>query len=103
MSIKVFFCYAREDEALLNRLKKHLRLLQRKELIDVWYDREISAGSDWEQEIKQHLNDAQIIFLLVSPDFMNADYCYSIEMQQALERHKRGESKVIPVILRPVH
>ena len=66
-SIEVFFCYAREDEALLNKLKTHLRPLQRQGLIDVWYDREISAGTEWEQEIKQHLNTAQIILLLVSP------------------------------------
>lgn len=102
MPITIFFCYAREDEALLNKLKSHLRPLQRQGLIDVWYDRDISAGTEWEQEIKQHLNSAQIVLLLVSPDFMNSDYCYSIEMKRALERHTRSEAKVIPVILRPV-
>jgi hypothetical protein len=45
----------------------------------------------------------QIILLLISPDFMNSDYCYGVEMRQAMERHKRGEALVIPVILRPVH
>src|SRR5690348_747371 len=34
---------------------------------------------------------------------MDSDYCYSVEMQRALERHKRGEVRVIPVIVRPVH
>src|SRR5207249_3444811 len=45
----------------------------------------------------------QIILLLVSPDFMDSDYCYGIEMQRALERHERGEACVIPVIVRPVY
>ncbi len=98
--IEIFCCYAREDEALLNKLKTHLRPLQRQGLIDVWYDREISAGTEWEQEIKQHLNTAQIILLLVSPDFMDSDYCYGIEMTRAIERHKSGEARVIPIILR---
>ncbi len=102
MPVTIFFCYAREDEALLNKLKTHLRPLQRQGLIDVWYDRDISAGTEWEQEIKEHLNSAQIVLLLVSPDFMDSDYCYSIEMKRALERHARGEAKVIPVILRYV-
>jgi len=101
--IKIFFCYAREDEELLNKLKSHLRPLQREGLIDVWNDREISAGTEWEHEIKEHLNSAQIILLLVSPDFMNSDYCYSVEMKRALERHASGEANVIPVILRPVY
>src|SRR5260221_718652 len=102
MPITIFFCNAREDEALLNKLKTHLRPLQRQGLIDVWYDRNISAGTEWEQEINQHLNSAQIVLLLVSPDFMDSDYCYSIEMKRALERHARGEARVIPVILRYV-
>ena len=49
------------------------------------------------------MNTAQIILLLVSPDFMASDYCYGIEMQRALERHDRGEARVIPIILRPVY
>ncbi len=103
MPINIFFSYAREDETLLNKLKTHLRPLQLQGLIDLWYDRDISAGTEWEQEIKQHLNSAQIVLLLVSPDFMSSDYCYSVEMKQALERHDRGEAKVIPVILRSVY
>jgi len=103
MSVSVFFCYAHEDEALLNKLKTHLRPFQRQGLIDVWHDRDISAGTEWEQGIKKHLNEAKIILLLVSPDFMDSDYCYSIEMKRALERHQRGEARVIPIILRLVY
>jgi hypothetical protein len=39
---------------------------------------------------------------VISPDFMDSDYCYSKEMQRALERHHRKEARVIPVILRPI-
>jgi len=103
MTVSIFFCYAHEDEALLNKLKTHLKPLQRQGLIDVWHDRDISAGTEWEQEISERLNEATIILLLVSPDFMNSDYCYSVEMKRALERHERKESIVIPVILRPIY
>ncbi len=98
MPIKIFCCYARKDEALLKKFKVHLKPLQQKGLIDVWYDRNISAGMEWEQEISSRLNEAQIILLLVSPDFLGSDYCYSIEMRRALERHERGEARVIPII-----
>jgi len=79
-----------------------IRPLQRQGLIELWHDRDISAGTEWELEITEHLNEAQITLLLISPDFMNSDYCYSIEMQRALERHKQKETTVIPVILRHV-
>lgn len=102
MSVKIFCCYAHEDKPLLDRLKKQLKPLQRQALIEIWHDGDISAGTEWEQEIKKRLNDAQIILLLVSPDFMASDYCYGIEIVQALERHKRKEARVVPIILRPV-
>jgi TIR domain len=100
--IEIFCCYARQDKSLLDRLKKHLVPLQRQGLITIWNDADISPGTDWKKEIKKHLNTAQIILLLVSPDFMASDYCCSIEMKQAMERHERGEARVIPIILRPI-
>ena len=88
MAVKIFFCYAHEDEDLLKKLKMHLKPMQRAGQIDVWHDRDINAGTEWEREISHHLNTAQIILLLISPDFMDSDYCYTIEMQRALERHE---------------
>ena len=100
---KIFCCYAHEDQALLKRLKIHLISLQRQDLITTWTDTDISPGANWEQEITKHINTARIILLLVSPDFIASDYCYSNEMAQALERDKRGDAHVIPIILRPVY
>lgn len=102
MQVKIFFCYAHEDEFLLNKLKTHLKPLQRQGLIDIWHDRNINAGLEWESEINKHLASADIVLLLISPDFMNSDYCYSIEMAHALERYQRGKARVIPIILRSV-
>jgi WD40 repeat protein len=101
-SIEVFCCYAREDQPLLVQLQKHLKPLQHEGLITLWADIDIDAGTEWEKEIHRHLNTAQIILLLISPDFMASEYCYSVEMQRAIERHEHGEARVIPIILRPV-
>jgi tetratricopeptide (TPR) repeat protein len=101
-TVKLFFCYAREDRALRDELEQHLSLLKRQKQITTWYDREISPGTAWEQEIDTHLNSAHLILLLVSRDFLASDYCYGIEMKRALERHEAGTAHVIPIILRPV-
>ncbi len=101
-TIRIFYCYAREDKALRNRLEKHLGNLKQQGLIMGWHDYEISAGKEWEREISDYLNIAHIILLLVSPSFMHSEYCYSIEMKRALERHDAGKARVIPVLLRPV-
>ncbi len=101
-SIEIFFSYAREDELLRDELAKQLRNLERLGFITVWHDRNISAGTEWASEIDARLNTAQIILLLISPDFMNSDYCYSSEMERALERQATGEARVIPILLRPM-
>ena len=99
--VKVFFSYSHKDKKLRSELEKYLNHLKRQQLIVGWYDGEIEAGKEWEQEIHQHLNEAHIILLLISQDFMVSDYCYNIEMQKALERHETGKAHVIPIILRP--
>jgi hypothetical protein len=81
---------------------KHLALLKREGLIASWHDRETIPGTTWRTEIDQHLRDANIILLLVSPDFIASDYCYSEEMYQAVRRHEQGTAIVVPIILRPV-
>lgn len=95
------FSYAHADEALRNELEKHLSPLKRMGRIDTWHDRRISPGEEFEQQIDQHFSVADIVLLLVSPDFIASDYCYQIEMTNALQRHEREEAVVIPVILRP--
>ncbi|MDX6500614.1 MAG: hypothetical protein QOG23_3874 [Blastocatellia bacterium] len=101
-SVEVFYSYAHEDEKLRDELKKHLSNLKRQGVITDWYDRDISAGKEWDDEIKQHLDSARVILLLISPDFMDSDYIHDVEVKRALERHVLGEASVIPVILRPV-
>src|SRR6266849_3537570 len=101
-AVTVFYSYAREDEPLREQLEKHLSGLRREGLIAEWHDRQVVAGTDWAYAVSEHLRAASVILLLISSDFLASDYCYSIEVQQALERHKGGEARVIPVILRPV-
>ncbi len=101
-ALSVFYSYAHEDKDLRDELDKHLTALKRLEWIQSWHDHEILPGRAWRQEIEVHLSTARIILLLVSPDFIASDYCYSIEMKQAIERHQKGEAHVIPILLRPV-
>jgi hypothetical protein len=97
------FSYAHADEVLHNELEKHLSPLKRMGLLETWHDHRIVAGQHFAGEIDRNFAEADIILLLVSPDFVDSDYCFDIEMQGALERDSRGEAVVIPVILRPCH
>ena len=98
---EIFFSYSHKDEALRDQLATALSGLKRQKVIRAWHDRQISGGKEWAGEIDTHLNTAQIILLLISPDFIASDYCFDLEMGRALERHEAGEARVIPIILRP--
>jgi hypothetical protein len=76
-AIEVFYAYAHREEALRMELDKHLTLLRRQGVIADWYDRRITAGTEWAGAIDAHL-------------------------QRAMARHEAGEARVIPIILRPV-
>jgi hypothetical protein len=71
-------------------------------LISGWTDRCITAGSEWRNQIDEHVRSAGMILLLISADFVASDYCFEIEMKVALERQERGEAIVVPIILKPV-
>jgi internalin A len=100
---RLFYSYAHKDESLRNELETHLKLLQRQGMIESWHDRDIEAGDEWKRKIDDNLEQADIILLLVSADFIASDYCYEKEMTRALERHEKNEARVIPVILRDVN
>ena len=99
--IRVFFSYSHKDKNLRDEIDTHLAGLKRQNLICSWYDGMIGPGEDWKEDLDARLEGSRLILLLISPDFIASDYCYDVEMRRAIERHDRGESIVIPIILRP--
>lgn len=97
----LFFSYSHVDESLRDQLETHLSSLRRQGLIESWHDRRITAGEEFGSVIDAHVDTADVILLLVSPDFIASDYCFEREMTRALERHQHRDARVVPVILRP--
>lgn len=98
---KAFISYSHRDEKALGRLHTHLAMLRRENLITTWYDREILAGDEIEREVSSNLRDSDLFLALVSPDFLDSNYCYQREMENALKRHEEGTLRIIPIILEP--
>ncbi len=99
--MKAFISYAHIDERYVNRLHIHLAQIKREGLMDVWYDREISAGSVLTEEIAKHLSSSDVFIAITSPDFLASHYCQDIEMKRAIELHDTGKIRVIPMIVEP--
>lgn len=99
--LSLFISYSHRDEALKQELEDHLALLKRQNKIRPWQDRQIEAGTEWNEQIRAALDAADIILLLVSPRFMNSEFCYGKEMERAMQRHQNRDARVIPIILTP--
>jgi TIR domain len=99
-ALDVFVSYSHVDEQFKQALIKHLEPLHKQGLIKTWYDQKIRPGDDWSSEISKSLENADIVLLLVSIDFINSAYCYDIELREALALHETGKARVIPILLR---
>jgi hypothetical protein len=97
----LFMSYSHADRDFRDQLEKHLSAMKRSGELEIWTDREIKAGDHIDETIATELENADVVILLMSSDFLASNYCYEIEAIRALERHEIGDCKVIPVILRP--
>jgi hypothetical protein len=98
--VLIFIAYSHADKKYLEGLTRHLSVLEREGLVRVWYDGCITAGENWDASIRRSLQEADVVLLLISAEFIASQYCYSVEMQAAIDRHKRREALVVPIIIR---
>src|SRR6266567_4359525 len=101
LAVTILLCFSDKDRDMVDDLKAHLRPLEYNKRITLWDHSNITPGTDRKQEMDKHLDEAQIILLLISASFLAPEYWYSV-VERAIERHERKEARVIPVILRDV-
>jgi Leucine-rich repeat (LRR) protein/GTPase SAR1 family protein len=107
--LKIFFSYSHKDTELMNRLNIHLAPLKRdRDDIEVWTDRAIQPGEEWDTAIKDNLTKADVVLFLVSADFIASSYIWEKEIPAALQEietiqasRQTTKKKVIPIYLRP--
>lgn len=96
--LKLFICYSHLDEEHVNEFIKHIAPLKNNGLIEEWYDRKIIPGQDFQDDIDNNLDNADIICLFVSANFLLSPDCME-EKRNALELRKRKGIAVVPIIL----
>lgn len=101
MSFKIFVSYSHEDRDKLDILLKHLGVLKHQENTSPWVDIEgIQIGEDWAKKIEKAIDDAQMAILLISANFLDSEYVREKEVPRLLEKHRKGELSIFPIIAR---
>ena len=97
--IKIFISYSHQDEDIWKQLRNHLASMERRGIIEIWFDRKILPGQPLDHEIERNIAQANIALLLVSANFISSDYCHDVEMTYAMDLHRTGSLRVVPVIV----
>lgn len=98
--LKLFISYSHFDEEHINSFTKHIAPLKNKGIVEEWYDRKITYGKEFQDNIDTNLQDADVICLSISANFLSSSACLK-EKAQALELKRKKGVTVIPVILSP--
>lgn len=96
---KVFVSYSHHDEPWKQRIVTALKPLEEQHRIAAWHDRKLLPGQDWDGEIKQELELADVVLLLVSPTFLSSGYCRDVEIKRAVKRTEDRQAVLIPIIV----
>lgn len=99
--MKLVYSYSHKDEHLREGIEKHLALLRDEGLIDEWYDRKILPGQAIHDEFDSNLETADLVLLVLSPDFLASPECMR-ELRIVLDLKAKNDALVVvPVIARP--
>ncbi|NND31254.1 MAG: toll/interleukin-1 receptor domain-containing protein, partial [Saprospiraceae bacterium] len=96
---KVFLSYSHDDMRFKIELQKYLINLERQGLIEIWQDGLIQAGDDWDNKIRFNLENADIVILLVSQNFIASNYIHEIEFRMAMTNRAEKDATVLPILL----
>jgi hypothetical protein len=91
-ALRVFVSAAEsgEDQALWRKLDAQLAILRTQGLIEIWDKGDIAAGADRTRAADARLAAADIIVLLISPDFLASDYVGGVELERAMADMRHG-------------
>lgn len=98
---KVFISYSHKDEDWKDRVVGHLRVLEAEAGYEIWDDRRIEGGQDWQPAIEQAIDGCSVALLLVSMPFLISKFILGVEIPRLLKMRTEAGVRVIPVILKP--
>lgn len=94
------FLYENADREALDSLQKFLKPLARNQVLKWVDERDLSLDADPAEAREKIRASAQLIVVLISPDFLSSDELYA-QLEQALARQKNGEARLVPILVQP--
>lgn len=98
--LNIFISYSDEDLTFKNEFIKYLNSLGKNGAVTFFDKSNIPAGENEKKFIRDKIDTADFIILLISQSYLNSEWNYDVEMAKSLDRKETGSCGVIPVILK---
>jgi flagellar biosynthesis GTPase FlhF len=97
----IFISYSRADSSGRDALVKHLEVvLGKPPRIRIFADTSIETGEEWRNRIRDEMDRALVVVLLVSADFLTSEFVQSVEIPRAALAARRGEAVIACLYVR---
>jgi hypothetical protein len=97
----IFISYSHKDEEWKDRMVTQLMVLQMQQHFSLWEDRQIQTGDSWLPEIENALDQACVVVMMISANFLSSNFILQKEVPRILERRQKEGVRVIPIIVKP--
>lgn len=100
---RIFVSYSSRNRKYLDSLLEHLQAYKNAGMVTYWSDLFLTERTGWDEQIKAEMENANILIMLLSPEYLATDYIMKEEVTLALNYAKAPSTKkqVFWVLLRP--
>ena len=99
MSVKIFISYTHSDGTTVKNVIDTFAPMERIKEVEILWDRDIKAGSDfWNEDIPKMMDESDIICLFLSTAYLASESCIK-EKEIAEKLRKEKGLVVIPIIV----
>jgi hypothetical protein len=95
----IYLSYANSNKLEKNQLEKHLKSIEKNGDYELFDREKISAGMNERKVLRENIDIADVVLLLISANYINDEWCYYSEMMKAIDRSDTGSCLTIPIII----
>jgi hypothetical protein len=96
--VRVFISYAHADRAVVELLLDHLGGLANDERVELFEDRQLVSGEQWDERLQEELARAELVLFVVTAKFLRTSYCARVELKETIRRREAEGVVVMPLI-----
>ncbi len=88
---KVFICYSRQNQDIVEVLSNDIKELGH----DAWFDQELTGGQVWWDQILERISNCDVFAFALSPESLDHSTACKLELKYATDLHKT----ILPVLV----